>query len=97
MTADDRHHREQRRRRPPRDRTRSDFAEATAIVLTTPGHEGKAYELSGDTAWNYSEFADTAQQILGIPVSYQAPTPNRNATCSPAPAWTTEPSDSSAR
>ncbi len=58
---------------------RSDFAEATAIVLTTPGHEGKAYELSGDTAWNYTEFADTAQQVLGNPVTYQALTPEQES------------------
>ncbi|WP_151774768.1 SDR family oxidoreductase [Streptomyces abyssomicinicus] len=51
---------------------RKDFAEAAAVVLTTPGHEGKVYELSGDTAWNYAEFAATAQEILGKPVSYQA-------------------------
>lgn len=51
---------------------RRDFAEAAAVVLSTPGHEGKAYELSGDTAWNYAEFATTAQEVLGNPVRYQA-------------------------
>ncbi|GGJ03817.1 SDR family oxidoreductase [Streptomyces brasiliensis] len=50
---------------------RKDFAEAAAVVLSTPGHEGKAYELSGDTAWNFEEFAATAAEILGKPVSYQ--------------------------
>ncbi|MFB4269273.1 NAD(P)H-binding protein [Nonomuraea sp. GTA35] len=29
---------------------RKEFAEAAAVVLSTPGHEGKAYELSGDVA-----------------------------------------------
>ena len=29
---------------------RTDFAEAAAIVLTTDGHDGKVYEVSGDTA-----------------------------------------------
>jgi len=56
---------------------RADFAEATAVVLTTPGHEGKAYELSGDTAWDYVEFAEAAQQVLGTPVTYQALTPEQ--------------------
>ncbi|MDR7304481.1 hypothetical protein [Haloactinomyces albus] len=28
---------------------RKDFAEAATVDLTTPGHEGKVYELSGDT------------------------------------------------
>jgi NAD(P)H dehydrogenase (quinone) len=50
---------------------RKDYAEAAAVVLTTPGHEGKAYELSGDIAWNFTEFAATAQELLGTPVVYQ--------------------------
>jgi NAD(P)H dehydrogenase (quinone) len=50
---------------------RKDFAEAAAVVLSTPGHDGKAYELSGDIAWNFTEFAATAQEILGRPVRYQ--------------------------
>jgi NAD(P)H dehydrogenase (quinone) len=52
--------------------SRKDYAEAAAVVLTTPGHEGKAYELSGDTAWNYDEFATAAGRVLGTPVSYKA-------------------------
>lgn len=56
---------------------RRDTAEAAAVVLTTPGHEGAAYELSGDTAWNYTEFAETAQQVLGTPVRYEALTPEQ--------------------
>jgi NAD(P)H dehydrogenase (quinone) len=57
--------------------SRQDMGEAAAIVLTTPGHEGTAYELSGDTAWSYPEFAETAQQILGTPVRYEALTPEQ--------------------
>lgn len=55
--------------------TRRDMAEGVAVVLTTPGHEGVAYEFSGDTAWNYSEFAEAAEQVIGTPVTYQALTP----------------------
>jgi NAD(P)H dehydrogenase (quinone) len=51
---------------------RKDFAEAAAVVLSTPGHEGKAYELSGDTAWSFEEFAATAREVLGTPVHYQS-------------------------
>lgn len=50
---------------------RKDFAEAAAVVLSTPGHEGKAYELSGDTAWSFEEFAAAAAEVLGTPVTYQ--------------------------
>jgi NAD(P)H dehydrogenase (quinone) len=56
---------------------RRDFAEAAAVVLTTPGHEGAAYELSGDTAWTYTEFAAAAQEVLGTPVRYDALTPEQ--------------------
>lgn len=52
--------------------TRRDLGEATAVVLATSGHEGKAYELSGDTAWSFEEFAATARQVLGTPVRYDA-------------------------
>ena len=50
---------------------RRDYADAAAAVLTTPGHQGKAYELSGDTAWNYTDFAAAAADVLGRPVEYQ--------------------------
>jgi NAD(P)H dehydrogenase (quinone) len=50
---------------------RRDYAEAAAAVLTTPGHDGKAYELSGDVAWDYAEFAAAAQEVFGTLVRYQ--------------------------
>jgi len=56
---------------------RKDFAEAAAVVLTTPGHEGASYELSADTSWSYEEFAATAQRVLGRPVRYQPLTPEQ--------------------
>ena len=31
---------------------RADFADAAAVVLTTDGHDGAVYELSGDVAWS---------------------------------------------
>lgn len=52
--------------------TRKEYGEAAAVVLSTPGHEGRAYELSGDVAWSFEEFAATAQELLGAPVRYQA-------------------------
>lgn len=47
------------------------------MVLSTPGHEGKAHELPGDTAWSYQDFAATAQKAPGVPVHYEVPTPVR--------------------
>ena len=56
--------------------TRADLAGAAAAVLTTEGHEGRAYELSGDVAWSWDEFAAAAADILGRQVSYQAISPD---------------------
>lgn len=56
---------------------RREFAEAAAVVLTTADHQGAAYELSGDTAWYYTEFAQTAQKVLGASVRYDALTPEQ--------------------
>lgn len=50
---------------------RSDFAEAAAVVLTTDGHEGAAYELSGDVAWDFDELAAAFADALGRDVTYQ--------------------------
>ncbi|MFD9975104.1 SDR family oxidoreductase [Streptomyces sp. NPDC059017] len=36
---------------------RADYAAAAAAVLTGEGHLGRAYELSGDTAWSQAEYA----------------------------------------
>ena len=52
--------------------TRADFAAATAAVLTTPGHEGRVYELSGDYAWTYEELASAFSTVLGRTVSYDS-------------------------
>lgn len=49
---------------------RIDFAEAAAVVLTTAGHEGKVYELAGDTAFTLADFAATIAAASGKPVSY---------------------------
>ena len=56
---------------------RGDFAEAAAVVLTSDGHDGAVYELSGDVAWSWQDFADTAARVLGTPVSYQALSPDQ--------------------
>ncbi|WNO72961.1 MULTISPECIES: SDR family oxidoreductase [unclassified Streptomyces] len=36
---------------------RADYAAAAAAVLTGEGHLGQAYELSGDVAWSFAEYA----------------------------------------
>ena len=50
---------------------RRDFAEAAAAVLTTDGHRNAVYELSGDTAWSFSELAAEISAQSGTPVGYR--------------------------
>jgi len=50
---------------------RADLAEAAAVVLTSPGHEGRAYELAGDRAYTLPELAAEVTRASGKPVAYQ--------------------------
>jgi len=50
--------------------TRNDYADAAAVVLTTPGHEGKIYELGGDVAWSFDDLAVAFSEIIGSKVVY---------------------------
>ncbi|BBA99446.1 hypothetical protein RVR_6067 [Actinacidiphila reveromycinica] len=50
---------------------RADYAAAAAVVLTGEGHEGKAYELSGDTAWSFAEYAAAVAQASGQEIAYR--------------------------
>lgn len=54
---------------------RADFAEAAAVVLTEPGHEGKVYELAGDVAWDYDELAAILTELTGRTVTHLKVTP----------------------
>jgi NAD(P)H dehydrogenase (quinone) len=50
---------------------RADYAAAAAIVLSGDGHAGRAYELSGDTAWSLAEYAAVVAEVAGRPVEYR--------------------------
>jgi NAD(P)H dehydrogenase (quinone) len=52
--------------------SRTDFAEAAAVVLRTEGHENAVYELTGDVAWAFTDLAAAASEVLGRPVEYVA-------------------------
>jgi uncharacterized protein YbjT (DUF2867 family) len=47
-----------------------DVASVAAAVLTTPGHEGKAYELSGPEAITMPEAAAQLSRVIGSSVAY---------------------------
>lgn len=50
---------------------RADYADAAVAVLTTDGHDGRVYELSGDQTWTYADLADAIGVAAGRPVSYR--------------------------
>jgi len=50
--------------------SRKDYADAAAAVLTTPGHEDKVYELSGDVAWTQDDLAAAISSATGKNVVY---------------------------
>jgi NAD(P)H dehydrogenase (quinone) len=60
--------------------SRKDYAEAAAVVLTTDGHAGTIYELSGDTSWDYDELAATIGDLIGRDVVYHRVTPQEHHT-----------------
>ncbi|CAA9403035.1 MAG: NAD(P)H dehydrogenase (quinone) 2 [uncultured Quadrisphaera sp.] len=51
--------------------TRADYAEAAAVVLTTEGHAGAAYELGGDTAFTLDELAQQLSGATGREIVYR--------------------------
>lgn len=48
----------------------ADIAAAAAVVLTTPGHTGQAYDLSGPAALTTDEQVQTLAKALGRPLTY---------------------------
>lgn len=50
---------------------RADYADAAVAVLTTAGHEGKTYELAGDSAYTLAELAAEISRQTGKPIPYK--------------------------
>lgn len=50
-----------------------DIAAAAAKILTEPGHEQKAYPLTGSEAFDYHEVARLMSRELGRPITYSNP------------------------
>lgn len=49
---------------------RADYAAAAAAALTGEGHLGKTYELSGDSAWSFAEYAAELSRQTGRTIAY---------------------------
>ncbi|WP_433011848.1 SDR family oxidoreductase [Kribbella sp. CA-294648] len=52
--------------------SRQDFAAAASAVLRTDGHLNQAYELSGDGAWTFGEYAAEVTRQTGKPVVHRS-------------------------
>ena len=50
--------------------TRRDYAEAAVVVLTSPGHDGKTYELAGDEGFTLSDLAAEVSRQAGRDIPY---------------------------
>ncbi|MEC5183308.1 NAD(P)H dehydrogenase (quinone) [Cryobacterium sp. MP_3.1] len=58
--------------------SRNDYAEAAAVVLTTPGHENAVYELAGDIAWTGTDMAAALTEVVGRPVVFTPVSPEEH-------------------
>ncbi|MEU6555569.1 SDR family oxidoreductase [Streptomyces sp. NPDC046915] len=52
--------------------SRADYAAAAAAVLAGEGHENKTYELGGDEAWGFAEYAAELSRQTGREIAYNA-------------------------
>jgi len=59
--------------------SRADYADGVAAVLTSEGHDGAVYELSGDVAWTYADLAAAISEITGSPVEWKNVSPEEHA------------------
>jgi uncharacterized protein YbjT (DUF2867 family) len=56
-----------------------DLAAVAALALTEPGHENKAYPLTGRESLDYGEVAAILSDVLGRRITYSDPSPLRFA------------------
>lgn len=52
-----------------------DIGAVAAVALTQPGHENKAYDLTGPEALDYWQAAEILSQVLGRKITYKNPNP----------------------
>ncbi len=55
--------------------SRADYAAAAVAVLTGEGHENRTYELGGDEAWSFAEYAAELSRQTGEEIVYTRVTP----------------------
>ncbi|MEU0966618.1 SDR family oxidoreductase [Streptomyces sp. NPDC005917] len=52
--------------------SRADYAAAAVAVLTGEGHENQTYELGGDVAWSFAEYAAEIARQTGKDIAYNS-------------------------
>ena len=52
--------------------SRADYAAAAVAVLTGEGHENATYELGGDVAWSFAEYAAELSRQTGREIAYNS-------------------------
>ncbi|MER7840214.1 SDR family oxidoreductase [Streptomyces sp. NPDC096040] len=52
--------------------SRADYAAAAVAVLTGEGHENQTYELGGDVAWSFAEYAAEIARQTGKEIAYNS-------------------------
>lgn len=52
--------------------SKKDCVTSAAAVLTTPGHEGAVYEITGPELYTFRQAAAIASELTGLPVEYVA-------------------------
>ncbi|MDT6985018.1 SDR family oxidoreductase [Streptomyces lusitanus] len=57
--------------------SRADYAAAAVTVLTGEGHENATYELGGDEAWSFAEYAAELSRQSGREIAYHPVTPEQ--------------------
>jgi uncharacterized protein YbjT (DUF2867 family) len=64
----------------------ADIAAVAAAVLTQPGHEGRAYSLTGDEILTVAEQVQVIAEVTGLPIEVRAPASPAEAVRSRFPA-----------
>jgi len=59
--------------------SRKDYADAAAVALTSPDLAGSIFELSGDSAWDYTELAAAISAVADREVEYRDLSPEAHA------------------
>jgi NAD(P)H dehydrogenase (quinone) len=65
--------------------TREDCARAAAVVLSTGGHEARAYDITGPAVVFPQDIARAATEVTGVPIEIQDPEPPGDSEPAPSP------------